>query len=163
MATNYAELLRRFDPIGIARYQITARDLETVHRYLMILQSDLPRNSWNEALTTSGEYGTSVVVHEVVQIRGLLRVGFQPLRNDAKRISEFLDEHREIHAAGLYEEHLYLQDVLMRKFGEHFKSRHSSRQIISIISTLSVCSRVMWEYSFMKSIEWKRRVMRLSD
>ncbi len=50
MADKYAELLERFDPIAIARYQITAKDLETIERYINILQSAFPTTAWEEAV-----------------------------------------------------------------------------------------------------------------
>lgn len=121
MDTNYAELLKRFDPIGIARYNITARDLETIERYIKILQIHLPHNSWDEAVSAAGDYGTSILIHEVTQIRGLMRSGVQPLRYKRVPLQNILRQHIELHVHGIYEEHVYLQDAIARKYGQHFQ------------------------------------------
>jgi hypothetical protein len=121
MTTNYARLLKRFDPVGINRYGITAQDLEMVEKYLAILQGDLPSNVWDEAVHFGDEYGASIIIHEVVQIRGLVRQGIRPLRYGRRALSQILAQHLEVHVAALYEEHLYLQDVLLRKYGQRFE------------------------------------------
>ncbi|MBI4674455.1 MAG: hypothetical protein HY741_22655 [Chloroflexi bacterium] len=121
MADKYTELLERFDPIAIARYQITAKDLESIEQYIEILQSDFAQNVWQEAVQVGGEYGTSIIIHEVTQIRALKQVGIDPLRYGLKDLQRILDQHRDAHVSALYEEHLYLQEVLTRKFGQRFQ------------------------------------------
>ncbi len=121
MAENYVRLLEQFDPIGFARHNITARDLEMVHRYLTILQPNLPQNSWDEAVSITGEYGTSILIHEVTQIRGLIRLGIQPLRYQRTPLQNVLREHIDLHVQGIYAEHLYLQEVIARKYGQRFE------------------------------------------
>lgn len=120
MAANYTDLLKRFDPIGIARYNITARDLELIERYIKILQAHLPHNSWDEAVSIAGEYGTTILIHEATQIRGLMRIGIQPLRYQRVPLQNILRQHLDLHVHGIYEEHLYLQDVIARKYGQSF-------------------------------------------
>lgn len=121
MTRHFAQLLARFDPVGLDRYGITARDLETIEKYIHILQSGLPRNVWDEALAIGGEYGTSILIHEIVQIRGLIRSGVRPLRFGRRALSALLGEHLEVHVAAVHEEHLYLQDFLVRKYGQRFE------------------------------------------
>ncbi len=121
MPRNYAKLLARFDAIGLNRYGITAKDLDAVERYIRTLQSILPTNVWDAAVRIGGEYGTSIIIHEVVQIRGLTRAGIQPLRYSRLALATILSEHLDVHAEAVYEEHLYLQDVLLRKYGARFE------------------------------------------
>ncbi len=121
MFRNYSRLLARFDPIGLDRYGITAKDLETIERYVRILQEGIPQTAWDEAVNYEGEYGTSILIHEIVQIRGLMRAGVHPLRYGQQALSHILEQYLDAHNAALYEEHLYLQEIIMRKYGERFE------------------------------------------
>ncbi len=121
MARDYSRWLARFDPVGLNRHGITPKDLESIEKYIRILQSDLPRNVWDEALDVGGEYGTSIIIHEAIQIRGLTRLGIRPLRYGRRALSQILAQHLDVHVSAVYEEHLYLQDVLLRKYGERFE------------------------------------------
>ena len=121
MTRHYPRLLARFDPVGLGRYGITAKDLEAVEKYIRILQSDLPSNVWDEAIAIRGEYGTSIIIHEVVQIRGLIRLGIRPLRFNRRSLSQILARHLDVHVTAVYEEHLYLQDVLVRRYDQRFE------------------------------------------
>lgn len=121
MADKYTELLKRFDPIAIARYQITAKDLETIDKYIQILQPRISVSAWDEAITIGGEYGTSIIIHEVTQIRALEQAGIQPLKYGIAALQNLLAENIDAHVTALYEEHLYLQEVLARKFGQRFE------------------------------------------
>ncbi len=49
MSSDYRRIIKGFDPIGLDRYGITVRDLETIEKYIHILQTGLPRNVWDEA------------------------------------------------------------------------------------------------------------------
>lgn len=120
MADTYDQLLKRFDPIAIARYQITAKDLETIDKYIQILQPRVSVSAWDEAIAIGGEYDTSIIIHEVTQIRALRRAGIQPLNYDIAALQHLLAENIDAHVTALYEEHLYLQEVLARKFGQRF-------------------------------------------
>jgi hypothetical protein len=120
--SKYQELLTQFDPIGINRYHITARDLEEVEKYIRILQSPVFQATvWDDAICIGGEYGTSIIIHEVVQIRGLRRIGIDPLQLERAELQKALAEHIEVHAIAVYEEHLYLQEVLVRMYGQRFE------------------------------------------
>ncbi len=121
MADKYAELLKRFDPIAIAQYQITAKDLETIDRYIEILQADFSPSVWQDAIRIGGEYGTSIIIHEVMQIRALKQAGIAPLHYGVKALQDILDKQPDAHVRALYEEHLYLQEILARRFGQHFQ------------------------------------------
>lgn len=75
---RYDLLLRHFDPIGLHRYGITSTDIQDIERYLHILQSGLPETVWDEAIRIGGSYGTSLLVHEIVEIRALRDADIDP-------------------------------------------------------------------------------------
>jgi hypothetical protein len=62
--------LTDFDPDIIAAYHVTERDLQNAVRYITILQGQ--ESQVLNDLTTGGYYGTSVLLHEVVELRILL-------------------------------------------------------------------------------------------
>lgn len=121
MADKYTLLLERLDPIGIARYQISVNDLKKVERYVNVLQSSLAANVWDEATSIVGEYGTSIIIHEITEFRGLVRNGIQPLRENRRSLQRILNLHVDVHVFAVYEEHLYLQEALIRKYGQRFE------------------------------------------
>lgn len=122
MARQHHALLARLDPIGLNRYQITENDIQIVERYLSIIQADLQGSSaWDDLIRYLGVYGTSILIHEVVELREL-RLGEQELQGQTQRsLRRFLAEHVEAHIIALYEEHLYLQEAIRRRFGETFE------------------------------------------
>ncbi len=69
----------------------------------------------------SREYGTSIIIHEVVQIRALKEEGIEPLRYSRTPLQEVLEQHPRPHALALYAEHIYLQGVIARQYGEYFQ------------------------------------------
>ena len=41
MAKRHRDVLAKLDPVAVARYQITEKDIRTIERYLRIIQGDL--------------------------------------------------------------------------------------------------------------------------
>ncbi|MFB0537752.1 MAG: hypothetical protein ACETWR_22525 [Anaerolineae bacterium] len=62
--------LADFDPATVAQYAITEQDLQRVARYVQLLQGeDAPTLA---DIAVGGYYGTSALLHEVVELRALL-------------------------------------------------------------------------------------------
>lgn len=123
MAKRHRELLARLEPVGLNRYQITEADVRTVERYLRILQAKFKEISvWHEMLRYGGPYGTSILIHEVVEIRELEARGLRPLKQpDRPDLVRLLEENIDAHVMALYEEHRYLQEVINRLYGQTFE------------------------------------------
>jgi hypothetical protein len=68
---QHQQLLACFDPVGLERYGITADELRSIERYIRILQSGLGETVWDEAIQIGGAYGTSILIHEITEIRTL--------------------------------------------------------------------------------------------
>lgn len=119
--SQYQQLLTRFDPVGLDHYGITADDLQRIERYIHILQSGLNETVWDEAVQIGGPYGTSILIHEIVEIRALQQAGIDPYRYTQKELARVLADHLLAHVVAIYEEHLYLQDMLLRQYGCRFE------------------------------------------
>lgn len=119
--SQYQQLLTRFDPVGLDRYGITADDLQRIERYIRILQSGLNETVWDEAVQIGGPYGTSILIHEIVEIHALQQAGIDPYRYTQEELARVLADHLPAHVTAVYEEHLYLQDVLLRHYGRRFE------------------------------------------
>lgn len=137
MAKRHRDLLARLEPIGLNRYQITEADVQTVEKYLSIIQKNLKTQStWQELVRHVGPYGTSILIHEIVEIRYLQARGFEPLRLGKSALRKLLAENIDAHILGVYEETLYLQEVIGRLFGQKFEvatllkaNRHDERDL----------------------------------
>ena len=124
MAKRHRELLARLEPVGLNRYQITEADVRSVETYLRIIQAHLQGqgvSTWADILRYGDAYGTSLLIHEIVELRGLQARGFDPLRLDRHTLSRLLGQNVEAHVLALFEEHLYLQEVLIRQLGQSFE------------------------------------------
>ena len=119
--SQYQRLLTLYDPVGLNRYGITTDDLRDIERYIHILQSGLSKTVWDEVVQIGGPYGTSILIHEIVGIRTLQQAGIDPYRYTQKELARLLVDHLSAHVVAIYEEHLYLQDVLLRQYGRHFE------------------------------------------
>lgn len=119
---RYESLLNCFDSIGLHRYRISSTDLHDIERYICILQSGLPETVWDEAIQMGGAYGTSLLVHEIVEIRALREAGINPYDYTQAELARVLAKHLPAHVIAIYEEHLYLQDVLLRQYGCYFEA-----------------------------------------
>lgn len=115
MVKRHRELLTKLDPVGIIRYQITEKDLDTIERYLKIIQANLPDVPlWQEIMDFPGAYATSLVVHEIVEIRLLQARGIAALELDTITLQHTLTSNIDAHIQAILEEHLYLQDYIAR-------------------------------------------------
>lgn len=108
--------LTDFDPDIIAAYHITERDLQNAVRYITILQGR--ESQVLNDLAAGGYYGTSVLLHEVVELRillsrdpGLLQRGYDD--NDA-----FLQANQKAHVQALVAEYDYLRRKIALVFNE---------------------------------------------
>jgi len=119
--SQYQQLWTHFDPVGLNRYDITTDDLQCIERYIHVLQSGLSETVWDEAVQSGGPYGTSILIHEIVEIRTLQQAGIDPYGYTQKELARVLADHLSVHVVAIYEEHLYLQDVLLRQYGCHFE------------------------------------------
>ncbi|MBE7554296.1 MAG: hypothetical protein HS126_24825, partial [Anaerolineales bacterium] len=87
MAKRHQEILAKLDPVAVTRYQITEKDLRTIEKYLQIIQRNLVGvSTWQEIIDFDGPYATSLVVHEIVEIRLLEAKGIRPLKLDTKEL-----------------------------------------------------------------------------
>ena len=122
MAKRHQEILAKLDPVAVARYQITEKDLQTIERYLKIIQADLyGASTWQDILHFDGPYATSIVIHEIVEIRQLQTAGVQPLKLKTKALQAALAAHKSAHIVALYEDHLFLQEYIQRQFQQQFQ------------------------------------------
>lgn len=122
MAKRHRDLLARLEPVGLNRYQITETDVQTVEKYLGIIQKKLTVDTtWQELLQYGGPYGTSILIHEIVEIRLLKAKGLEPLRLQTEALQRLLAQNIEAHIIATYEEHLYLQEAVSRFLGQKFE------------------------------------------
>lgn len=122
MAKRHRDFLSKCDLIGLNRYQITEKEVEKVERYLRIIQTGLVgETTWQEMIRYAGLYGTSILIHEVIEIRALEARGLQPLRQTTRALRSLLAQYVDAHIMAIYEEHLYLQEVINRLYGQMFE------------------------------------------
>ena len=96
-------------------WRITSADLERVRQYVAKLQGHLPRTTGDD-IETGGVYGTSALLHEVVELRILLNRDPYLLRRSPMDVQSFFSRNRVAHLRGLTEEYLYLQRQIHRYF-----------------------------------------------
>lgn len=122
MAKQHRDVLAKLDPLAVARYQLAEQDIRTIERYLKIIQADLyGASTWQEILDFDGPYATSIIIHEIVEIRRLQAAGVQPFQLKTKTLRAALAEHKTAHVVALYEEHLFLQEYIQRQFQQQFQ------------------------------------------
>jgi len=122
LAKRYREVLDKLDPVAVARYQITEKDIRTIERYLKIIQANLIGGSlWQEIMDTPTPYATSLVIHELVEIRMLQSLGVNPLKLDTKTLQRMLEDHIEAHIQAVMDEHLYLQRYIAQEYKQFFQ------------------------------------------
>jgi hypothetical protein len=112
--------LSDFDPYPIVEYAITERDLTIIHQYLRAMQSHLGVATWDE-IGLGSYYGTSALLHEVVELRILLNRDPYLLTRSTEEIKAFarLPTNRDAHVRGLEVEYGYLQKVIEKVMGRH--------------------------------------------
>lgn len=124
MAKRHREVLDKLDPVAAARYQITEKDIDTIERYLKIIQANLEQagvSLWQQIRAFPGPYATSLVVHEIVEIRLLQARGIDPLKLETFPLRQTLAAHIDAHIQAIHEEHLYLQDYINRRYKQFFQ------------------------------------------
>jgi hypothetical protein len=63
LAKRHREVLDKLDPVAVARYQITEKDIQTVERYLKIIQFNLEQEGvslWQQIMVFPSAYATSL-------------------------------------------------------------------------------------------------------
>ena len=122
MAKKHREALAKLDPLAVARYQITEKDIRTIERYLKIIQANLPGVSlWSQIRAFPSGYATSLVVHEIVEIRLLQARGIDPLKLDTITLQRTLVLNIDAHIQAIHDEHLFLQDYITRHYKQFFQ------------------------------------------
>jgi hypothetical protein len=124
LAKQHREVLAKLDPVAVARYQITEKDIRTIERYLKIIQADLEVvgvSTWQEMRDFPSAYVTSLTIHEIVEIRLLQAKGIDPLKLDTDTLQQTLAWHVEAHIQAIYDEHLYLQEYIAQHYKQLFQ------------------------------------------
>ena len=122
MAKQHRDLFAGLELIGINRYQITENDIQTIDKYLKIIQAGWAGGlTWQDLIRYPGPYGTSIVIHEIVEIRLLRSRGLKPLKLRSRPLRQLLAKNIDAHVMATYEEHLYLQEVIQRRFRQTFQ------------------------------------------
>jgi len=110
--------LSDFDPDPLTEYAIAERDLTAVYHYLQAMQAHLRARTWDE-ICEAGYYGTSALLHEVVELRMLLRRDPYLLTRNGDEVKQFArhPQNLDAHCRGLEAEYRYLQRIIHRLFG----------------------------------------------
>ena len=108
--------LADLDPAIVAQYAITEQDLQRVARYVQLLQGeDAPTLA---DIAVGGYYGTSALLHEVVELRALLEQEPELLDWQGHAVRQFFHANPDAHANALVVEHRYLQACIEGIFGQ---------------------------------------------
>jgi hypothetical protein len=108
--------LTDFDPVVVEQYGITEEKVAQVAHYVRLLQGKNAPTLHD--IATGGYYGTSALLHEVVELEVLLARKPDLLQLDATAAIEFFWTNLDAHACALVEEYRYLQATIERVFGE---------------------------------------------
>lgn len=110
--------LTDFDPQPIIEYAISSTDITNVYHYLLAMQRDFWPGTW-EDICVGGYYGTSALLHEVVELRMLLSRDAYLLTKREPAIRSFAraSGNRDAHLRAIEVEYRYLQRVIERYFG----------------------------------------------
>lgn len=122
MAKKHREVLAKLDPVAAARYQITEKDIRTIERYLKIIQADLKGvSTWQEIRDFPTAYATSLVIHEIVEIRLLQAKGLDLFKLRTEALQQTLAINIDTHVQAIFDEHLYLQEHISRHYRQFFQ------------------------------------------
>lgn len=105
-----------FDLEAIIEHDITEGDLHRVWRYVAILQG--PRSPVLRDIAAGCCYGTSALLHEVIELRILLEREPHLLYWSKGVVRELLRANKDAHVRGLVVEYPYLQQKVQDAFGE---------------------------------------------
>ena len=115
-------MLAKLDPVAVARYQIAEKDIRTIERYLKIIQAKLVGVSlWQDIMDFPSAYATSLVVHELVEIRLLQARGIDPLKLNTTALQRTLEINVDAHTQAVVDEHLYLQGYIAREYKQFYQ------------------------------------------
>ncbi len=109
--------LSDFDPEPLIEYAITERDLTNIYQYLHAMQAHFDMATWDD-IGLGGYYGTSALLHEVVELRILLNRDLYLLTRSVGEVKAFArsPQNRDAHIRGLEVEYSYLQRTIERIF-----------------------------------------------
>jgi hypothetical protein len=108
--------LTDFDPQVVAKHHITEQTLERVIRYVHLLQGeDAPTL---RDIAVGGYYGTSALLHEVVELDILLTRDPGLLRKESSAVQRFFRANLDAHVEAMVVEYDYLQKIIRRLFDE---------------------------------------------
>lgn len=112
--------LADFDPELLIEYAIINSDLTNVYHYLQAMQAEMWPGSW-EDICLGGYYGSSALLHEVVELRLLLSRDPYLLTRSTATIKGFARQrtNRDAHVRGLEAEYGYLHRIVQRLFHVH--------------------------------------------
>ena len=105
-----------FDPEAIAQHSITEGELRRVWRYVTILQG--ARSPVLRDISAGCYYGTSALLHEVIELRILLVREPRLLFWSKDIVREFLRANKDAHVRALMVEYPYLQQKVQDALGE---------------------------------------------
>ena len=107
--------LADFDQEALAEHGVTQREIENARRYVALLQG---ADSQTYADIADGcYYGTSALLHEVVELRVLLKRDRWLLVRSRKRADKFLQDNEDAHIGALQVEYPYLQRKIAEILG----------------------------------------------
>lgn len=105
-----------FAPEAIEQHNVTARDIENAYRYVALLQGT---DSKTYADIAAGcYYGTSALLHEVIELHILLKRNRWLLRRPRQQVKKFLQDNEDAHVEALKVEYLYLHRKIAEELGE---------------------------------------------
>lgn len=131
--------LADFDQAIIEEYSITERKLELVSRYVRLLQGDEAPTLRDIAV--GGYYGSSALLHEVVELDILLERDPRLLRRSPAEVQRLFRANEDTHCRALSVEYGYLQRIIRELFGEEVSigalimANASSRDFYVLVSS----------------------------
>lgn len=106
----------RFDAEALARYHISLQDIERARRYVILLQG--PDSETLADIAAGCPYATSALLHEVTEVRVLLRRDPHLLSRSRRDALAFLQSNEDAHLQALMVEYPYLQQQIAANLGE---------------------------------------------
>jgi len=103
-----------FDPEIIQKHGITLPKLELVLRYVRLMQGE--DSLTLRDIAAGGHYGTSALLHEVVELDILLRRDPRLLSRTPKEVHRLFELSQDAHSQALAVECRYLQETILRCF-----------------------------------------------
>lgn len=138
--------LTLFDPQVIAEYGVTANDLRQVERYLRLLQG--PEAPTLADIAIGGYYGTAALLHEVVELRTLLKQEPRLLHWSGSSVRSFLKLHEDAHLAALVAEYTYLQRQIGQVLSEQVE-----------MGALLRANTTMRDFNMLAESDWPGRLL----